>query len=305
MKHIFQLDELQTLENKGELAAMRETKNAHAKSGTFLGRCRQRVGSFDFVVIGLACAIYGGLLSNVAGMHVMRKMLWKTAATRPPTVFLFMIGGWGFVLRICASAGINLKRLDLKLEPQDSPFSWRWLRLFCGLYLWIHLIHLLEFRGQHWRPSLVTAFLIHGSFLLLLVHISRSTKTNVFGLLRDTVTAPFSPVTFKHVLFADCLTSVAKALVDMHMTGCVTMQIVGHGFWVDTRTTDLWNRFFPVCSHSVWRPVALMVPSWWRLMQCLHVYGKVAGGRAGGRVGRSVCRWVGRQAGRQEGRTPP
>lgn len=96
----------------------------------------------------------------------------------------------------------------------------------------------------------------------------------MFGIL--SLIAPLAPVTFWHVIVADYLTSLAKAMSDFQLTFCISAHIFRHdrsmrgtGY---VRSTQLWDDYHEHCADTVTNALMLALPFWLRLMQCLKVY---------------------------------
>ncbi|KAJ8605339.1 hypothetical protein CTAYLR_002396 [Chrysophaeum taylorii] len=88
--------------------------------------------------------------------------------------------------------------------------------------------------------------------------------------LRDTLAAPFAPVTFWHVVVADYATSLAKALADLQITACVATR--AFAFRNVRSSDDLYDLYKPECAASLANAIALGLPFWCRLAQCLRVF---------------------------------
>jgi len=99
----------------------------------------------------------------------------------------------------------------------------------------------------------------------------------------DSLLAPFAPVTFWHVIVADYLTSLAKALGDTHITACVTIRAT----WLENMNHEeefydnhaynsnhsvWWEQRRGPCAASFFNASALALPFWCRFFQCLAVY---------------------------------
>ena len=58
------------------------------------------------------------------------------------------------------------------------------------------------------------------------------------------------------------------------LSACIASQIYATDGpeTAEVPTTELWNRHYASCSQSPLNAVALAMPFWWRLMQCLKVY---------------------------------
>ena len=98
-------------------------------------------------------------------------------------------------------------------------------------------------------------------------------RFSLIRTLRESVIAPFAPVNFWHVIVADYLTSLAKALADLQESVCIGWSILHeparHKY---VPTTTLWEKHYFTCADTYWNALMLALPFWWRLMQCLKVY---------------------------------
>ena len=211
---------------------------------------------------------------------LLSKLMWRNATVRPPFLLVLIIAGWGVVVRVCRGSGLNLDAvLGGRLHPTAASYHAA-LVLLC-LVLGFHLIHLIasEFSGITWRPWLTCNLLLHAAVAALGCTPSRVFHAESrFSLLRtlwESVIAPLAPVTFWHVIVADYLTSLAKALSDLQLSACISAAIVNErtpAKGTYTPTTVLWEAHYSGCADTYWNALMLALPFWWRLMQCLKVY---------------------------------
>ena len=209
-----------------------------------------------------------------------QKLCWKNATVRPPLLLVGILAGWAWV--VFEAPGREARRSSTCSAVRSSACTSTLhaaLILFCVL-LAFHLVHFVasEIPGLTWRPWLMSNVCVHLVFLLL----AALPCSNVFfgpsriSLIRtvlESAIAPFTQVTFWHVIVADYLTSAAKAFSDLQLTTCVSARIFAvHETAEYVRSTDLWHESYHVCSASGWNAVMLALPFWWRLMQCLKVY---------------------------------
>ena len=235
---------------------------------------------FAFLLVGLLAVVnYGSNIHDHASFTVLSKLCWKNATVRPPLLLVGILAGWAWVVRVCQDAKLELEHVLGGTVQRVSSTLHAALILFCVL-LAFHLVHFVasEIPGLTWRPWLMSNVCVHLVFLLL----AALPCANVFfgpsriSLIRtvlESAIAPFTQVTFWHVIVADYLTSAAKAFSDLQLTTCVSARIFAvHETAEYVRSTDLWHESYHVCSASGWNAVMLALPFWWRLMQCLKVY---------------------------------
>jgi len=152
--------------------------------------------------------------------------------------------------------------------------------LLFGVLLAAHLFHFWasEVPNVTWRPWLVSNCALNVAFLLLGVMpfniFFGQSRLSLLRALFESVIAPFAPVTFWHVIVADYLTSLAKAMSDLQLTICVSFSIFSTSTAPDVyvRSTDLWHASHAHCASHPANALFLALPFWWRLMQCLKVY---------------------------------
>merc|ERR1712032_1297191 len=115
----------------------------------------------------------------------------------------------------------------------------------------VHMVHIIasEAPGLTWRPWLVCNVLLHVIFLIVATLPFRifhsESRLSLVRALWDSLIAPLAPVTFWHVIVADYLTSLAKAMSDLQLTFCISVHIFHHdrsmrgtGY---VRSTQLWD----------------------------------------------------------------
>jgi len=211
--------------------------------------------------------------------NLVRKLLWKNASTRPPFLIFLTVAGWAWVVRVCRGSALNLEFV-LGGAVQRPSATLQAALLLLVLLLVGHLVHIIasETPGLQWRPWLVCNIALHALFALLgVMPLQRLCPEARFSLMRtlaESVVAPFAPVTFWHVIVADYLTSMAKAMSDLQLTSCIASRIFtgGAAGGVYVRSTELWNAYHESCADTYGNAVMLALPFWWRLMQCLKVY---------------------------------
>lgn len=98
------------------------------------------------------------------------------------------------------------------------------------------------------------------------------TRSGLARAVLESLSAPFAPVTFWHVIVADYGTSLAKCLGDLQLTGCVAWR--AHVLYVELPAGDaasaeaIWAEWRPRCGASAGNAWALALPFWVRLAQC-------------------------------------
>jgi len=183
-------------------------------------------------------------------------------------------------VRVCRTSGLNLD-LVLGGRLQASLASAHAALLLLCIVLAAHLVHFIasEIHGVSWRPWLTCNLVLH--FVLALLGMMPAPvfqPESRFSLLRtlwESVIAPCAPVTFWHVIVADYLTSLAKALSDLQLSTCISSAIVSEPtptLASYTPTSVLWEQHYFACIDTGWNALMLALPFWWRLMQCLKVY---------------------------------
>ena len=211
---------------------------------------------------------------------VLSKLFWKNATVRPPLLIVLVVGGWGWVISVCQAARLEVDHVLGGPVQMPGATYHAALQLLC-LLLAAHLLHFWasETPGVTWRPWLVSNCALNVAFFLI-----GALPCNLFygdsrlSLLRtlfESLIAPFAPVTFWHVIVADYLTSLAKAMSDLQITMCISSGIFlgdadGEGNYA--RTTTLWHQSYKSCADSPVNGIFLALPFWLRLMQCLRVY---------------------------------
>jgi hypothetical protein len=211
---------------------------------------------------------------------LLSKLMWRNATVRPPFLLVLIIGGWGVVVRVCRSNGLNLDAV-LGGRLHATSASYHAALVFLCIVLAFHLLHLVasEFPGITWRPWLTCNILLHlaigglGCTPARVFHAD--SRFSLLQTLWESVIAPFAPVTFWHVIVADYLTSLAKAFSDLQLSACISVAIMSErtpakGSY--TPTTVLWEAHYAECADTYWNALMLALPFWWRLMQCLKVY---------------------------------
>ena len=99
---------------------------------------------------------------------LLSKLMWRNATVRPPFLLVLIIGGWGVVVRICRSNGLNLDAvLGGRLHATSASYHAA-LVLLC-VVLAFHLLHLIasEVPGITWRPWLTCNLALHAVLLVL------------------------------------------------------------------------------------------------------------------------------------------
>ena len=157
------------------------------------------------LLVALLVVIYNSELHDNSAWNVVSKICWKNATVRPPILVVMVICGWGWVVKVCRSASLNL---DFVLGGKLQPVSWTYhaaLVLFCVL-LGTHLVHFIasEVPGVTWRPWLRCNLFLHGAFFVLLAlpmqTFYAASRLSLLRTLFDSVVAPLAPVTFWHVI---------------------------------------------------------------------------------------------------------
>lgn len=218
--------------------------------------------------------------ANWSAPELASELLWKNASVRPPLLLILVFAGWGWVVLVCRASALNLEAvLGEPIEPAAAT-------IHSALILWVlwlvvHVTHVIVSKtpGLTWRPFLTCNLSLHVIFAVLgmlpLSVLQRGSRISLGRTLFESVIAPFAPVTFWHVIVADYLTSLAKALSDIQMTSCISTNIVflqREANVEHIRSAELWTRYHDRCTDSYANMVALALPFWWRLMQCLQVY---------------------------------
>mmetsp|Transcript_21979 Transcript_21979/g.68788 ORF Transcript_21979/g.68788 Transcript_21979/m.68788 type:complete len:464 (-) Transcript_21979:355-1746(-) len=240
---------------------------------------------------------------------VVDRTAWHNATARPPVILVLVVLGWSVVVRRCRRSGM---RLELVLGPGSilpARAIFRCAVVLLNVVLFSHLFHfVIERRAGSSQPwYLVSDVLLHvliiGVFLsppALASALARRPSDMSFddpsksaredaeeeddsrgvlypdaraGLaraMRDTLAAPCAPVTFWHVIVADYATSLAKALGDFQITACVAYNALRVGRLQSS--DELFNQYKPTCGRSLANAVALGLPFWCRLAQCIRVY---------------------------------
>lgn len=214
------------------------------------------------------------------------KVFWKNASVRPPLLLILIIAGWGWVVRVCRSAALNLELvLGGALQPPSATYQSALVLL--ATLLFARLVHFAasETPGLTWRPWLSCNIMLHLAFIALglwpsIQMFSGHSRYSLVRTLWESLIAPLGPVTFWHVIVADYLTSVAKAFSDLQLSMCISTHIFFPSFAGPTaastigyvRSTELWETYHDHCADSYANAVMLALPFWWRLMQCLKVY---------------------------------
>jgi len=235
---------------------------------------------------------------------LVARLFWRTASARPPMLVVAVLFGWAGVVRCADGAGLRLSRalgegvlppratlrfalglLDAVLLCRLVPFVakvtfgvadfGRWCLAFdlvayavVGLALVAPPSAAALSPAEAYAPERCAAHVRYDHHALLQTAGSRA---SLLRTLVDSLCAPFTPVTFWHVIVADYLTSMAKALGDAHVTGCVAArtflgQSAARGVvWEETRGS---------CVQSELNAWALALPFWCRLFQCLAVLRK-------------------------------
>ena len=233
------------------------------------------------LLLGYVITAFQTELHEVGSLEVFSRLMWHNATVRPPILLVLIVAGWAVVVRICRDSGLDIS-LVLGGRLQPTLATWHAALLFTCIVLAAHLIHFIasETPGLTWRPWLTCNLALHAALAVLgLLPAQVFQHESRFSLLKtlwDSVIAPCAPVTFWHVIVADYLTSLAKALSDLQLSACISTAILsehaparGETY---TPTTALWEAHYFSCIDTYANALMLALPFWWRLMQCLKVY---------------------------------
>ena len=175
---------------------------------------------------------------------LLSKLFWHNATVRPPILLVLIVIGWGVVVRVSRTSGLNI---DHVLGGRCMPPA----NTYCA--------------------ALHAALLVLGT-MPAPVFFAES-RFSLLRTLHESFLAPLAPVNFWHVIVADYLTSLAKAFADLQSTACITTHILseprGTGY---TPTSVLWEQYNAHCADTYANALMLALPFWLRLMQCLKVY---------------------------------
>lgn len=209
---------------------------------------------------------------------LLSKLFWHNATVRPPILLVLIVIGWGVVVRVSRTSGLNIDHVlgGRCMPPANTYCAALWL--LC-VVLFAHLVHVVASStpGLTWRPWLTCNVALHAALLVLgtmpaPVFFAES-RFSLLRTLHESFIAPLAPVNFWHVIVADYLTSLAKAFADLQSTACITTHILseprGTGY---TPTSVLWEQYNAHCADTYANALMLALPFWLRLMQCLKVY---------------------------------
>ena len=232
------------------------------------------------LLLAYVVVAYQTELHEAGSVEMLSRLCWRNATVRPPILLVLIIAGWAVVVRVCRESGLNLD-LVLGGRVQPSLASWHAALVLLCVVLTAHLVHFVasEIPGVTWRPWLTCNLALHAVLAVLgTMPAPVFQPESRFSLLRtlwESVIAPAAPVTFWHVIVADYLTSIAKALSDLQLSACISSAILAErapqrGSY--TPTLVLWEAHYTACIDTYWNALMLALPFWWRLMQCLKVY---------------------------------
>ena len=236
------------------------------------------------LLVALLSVVNNSDLHASSASTVLSKLCWKNATVRPPLLLVGVVAGWGWVVSVCQSVRLEIDHV-LGGPPQSPASTYHAALILLCILLGFHLAHFMasEIPGITWRPWLVSNLALNVAFAVLgMLPTSTvffgSSRHSLLRVLGESVIAPFAPVTFWHVIVADYMTSLAKALADLQLTACISWRIYSHdahglptgGQYV--RTTQLWHQSYDTCADTAYNALFLALPFWWRLMQCLKVY---------------------------------
>jgi len=231
------------------------------------------------LIIALLAIVQHSEVHAPTAWSVLSKLAWKNATVRPPLLITLVVGGWGWVISVCQAARLEIDHvLGGSVQTPEATYHAA-LLLLCVL-IGAHLFHFWasETPGITWRPWVVSNCALNATFLMLGalpcgVFFGNS-RLSLLRALFESVVAPFAPVTFWHVIVADYLTSLAKAMSDLQLTFCISSSIFFPSAVSDRyiRSTDLWHHEYKACANHPANAIFLALPFWWRLMQCLKVY---------------------------------
>ena len=229
-----------------------------------------------FVLIGMNSSVHKPHPYNLASL-----LLWKNASVRPPVMLVLVVAGWAWVVRSCRQRGMHIALvLGGKLQPAASTYQAALTLL--NMVLACRLLHLfIAEEAEHPRAArpwlscnlaLLVCIVVLGALPLRTFYAD--SRFSLLRTLVESVVAPCAPVTFWHVIVADYLTSLAKTMSDLHLTACISGELMrgAQGDAELVRTSELWNLHYQTCNRSPVNAVMLALPFWWRLMQCLKVY---------------------------------
>lgn len=177
---------------------------------------------------------------------VLGKLCWKNATVRPPMLLALMVAGWGWVVKVCERARLDLERV-LGGTCQRPAATYHAALIILAVVLASRVAHFVasETGGLTWRPWLCCNLALHLALLALGLLPYGFFDRSRLSLLRATLEsmlAPLTPVTFWHVIVADYMTSLAKAFSDLQLTGCISYRIFSLGVSADyIRSTELWQ----------------------------------------------------------------
>ena len=245
------------------------------------------VVAFFALLIGLLILVESSDVHKPSAWTVLSKICWKNATVRPPLLLVLVVAGWGWVVSVCHGARLEIGHV-LGGAPQPVKDTYHAALLLLCILLAGHLIHFWasETPGVTWRPWLVSNCALNGVYLVLgLLPCNLffgSSRLSLLQTLWESAIAPFAPVTFWHVIVADYLTSLAKAFSDLQLTACVSSSIFAHDSTASTsyvRSTEMWHGSYATCANHPANALALALPFWMRLMQCLKVYSQTGEGK--------------------------
>ena len=265
----------------------------------------------ELALLGALSIAFATLTLREASPHdafeVISRLFWRSASARPPILLVVILVGWAGVVHCGQVAGLRLSRAlgEGVLSPRiilRSALGLLDVILLCRL---VPFVAQVVFETEHFgRWCLFFDLVAYAACILLLAappsaccgsdeagYSSERCKahqrydhgwllqtahgrSSLLRTLIESLCAPFAPVTFWHVIVADYATSMAKALGDVHVTGCVAWY-AGISPAYSHLTTDthgvFWEETRGACVTSELNAWALALPFWCRLFQCLSV----------------------------------